>query len=179
MTPLLADLASWWLQAGLLLGAGLVLPALVRLRDPGMRLRLGQVLLAAAILLPLVQPSVPVGGTSVRPEEAKLSLTVFVTAEPTPAMVSFETLVLSLLAAGATLRLGWLRPAIVLPERFGALEPTEQEAVACHELLHVVRRDSWAVLLEEGARVLLRAQPAAWGVLSGISLASRPSTAPW
>ena len=26
MTPLLVDLASWWLQAGLLLGAGLVLP---------------------------------------------------------------------------------------------------------------------------------------------------------
>lgn len=223
MTPLLADLASWWLQAGLLLGAGLVLPALVRLRDPGTRLRLGQILLAAAILLPLVQPSAPVGGTSGRPEEAKLSLAVFVTAEPTPAMVSFETLVLSLLAAGATLRLGWLavgllrlrtlrrrarplsplppsvaaaaertgaraellvspevgspvtlgwlRPAVVLPERFGALDPAEQEAVACHELLHVVRRDSWAVLLEEGARVLLWAQPAAWGILSGISLA--------
>ena len=42
--------------------------------------------------------------------------------------------------------------------------------MACHELLHVKRRDSWAVLLEEGARALLWAQPAAWGVLSGISL---------
>ena len=31
MTPLLVDLASWWIQAGLLLGAGLVLPALVGL----------------------------------------------------------------------------------------------------------------------------------------------------
>lgn len=223
MTPLLADLASWWLQAGLLLGAGLVLPALVRLRDPGTRLRLGQVLLAAAILLPLVQPSVPAGGMGGRPEEARLSLAVFVTAEPTPAMASFEMLVLALLAAGTTLRLGWLavgllrlrtlrrrarplsplplpvaaaaartgaraeflvspevgspvtlgwlRPAVVLPERFGALDPAEQEAVACHELLHVGRRDSWAVLLEEGARALLWAQPAAWGVLSGISLA--------
>ena len=37
MTPLLADLASWWLQAGLLLGAGLVLPPLLRLRDPAVR----------------------------------------------------------------------------------------------------------------------------------------------
>lgn len=50
------------------------------------------------------------------------------------------------------------------------LEIAEQEAVACHELLHVKRRDSWALLLEEGARALLWAQPAAWGVLSSISL---------
>ena len=51
MTPLLADLASWWLQAGLLLGAGLLLPPLLRLRHPGARLRLGQALLFAALLL--------------------------------------------------------------------------------------------------------------------------------
>ena len=35
MTPLLVDLASWWIQSGLLLGAGLVLPALVRLPGAG------------------------------------------------------------------------------------------------------------------------------------------------
>jgi TonB family protein len=66
--------------------------------------------------------------------------------------------------------LGWLRPAILLPEAFRSLGAAEQEAVACHELLHVKRRDSWAVLFEEGARALLWAQPAAWGVLSSISL---------
>ncbi len=222
MTPLLADLASWWLQAGLLLGAGLVLPSLVRLRDPDVRLRLGQLLVAAALLVPLVQPAGPSGEAAGPAGEATLSLSLLVTANPSPAMVSAETLVVALLAAGAALRLGWLgaglcrlralrrrahplsplppavvaaesrtgataevlvspevaspvtlgwlRPAILLPEGFGSLGAAEQEAVACHELLHVRRRDSWAVLLEEGARALLWAQPAAWGVLSGISL---------
>jgi TonB family protein len=222
MTPLLADLASWWLQAGLLLGAGLVLPSLVRLRDPDARLRLGQLLVAAALLVPLVQPAGPSGEAVGPAAEANLSLSLLVTANPSPAMVSVETLVVALLAAGATLRLGWLgaglcrlralrrrahplsplppavaaaesrtgttaevlvstevaspvtlgwfRPAILLPEGFSSLGAAEQEAVACHELLHVRRRDSWAVLLEEGARALLWAQPAAWGVLSGISL---------
>jgi TonB family protein len=60
---------------------------------------------------------------------------------------------------------------VLFPECFAGLDAAEQEAVACHELLHVRRRDSWAVLLEEGARALLWAQPAAWGVLSDISLA--------
>lgn len=60
---------------------------------------------------------------------------------------------------------------MILPKHFDALEASEQEAVACHELLHVKRRDSWAVLLEELARALFWSQPAAWGLLSGISLA--------
>lgn len=222
MTPLLADLASWWLQAGLLLGAGLVLPALVRLRDPDVRLRLGQLLVAAALLIPLAQPAGSSAGAGGPAREATLSLSILVTANPSPEMVSAEALVVAVLAAGAALRLGWLgaglcrlralrkrarplsplppavaaaesrtgataeilvspevaspitlgwlRPAILLPEGFRSLGTAEQEAVACHELLHVRRRDSWAVLLEEGARALLWAQPAAWGVLSGVSL---------
>ena len=222
MTPLLADLASWWLQAGLLLGAGLVLPFAVRLRDPGVRLRLGQLLLATAILLPLLQP-VPASETdgATGPGQA-FSLAILVTGEPTATAISVETAVLALLVAGAALRLAWLgiglrrlgalrrrsrpiaslprpvasamarigttaeilvspdiaspvalgwrRPAILLPENFALLQEAEQEAVACHELLHVRRRDSWALLLEEGARALLWAQPAAWAVLSGIAL---------
>lgn len=222
MTPLLVDLASWWLQAGLLLGAGLVLPGLVRLRDPGMRLRLGQLLLAVAVLLPLLQPRAGSQPGGVSGSGPVFSLAILVTGEPTPAAVSIETAVLALLAAGAAFRLvwlgigllrlrslrrraiplvslpapvasaiartnataeilvssevaspvtlGWLRPAVLLPESFMRLEIAEQEAVACHELLHVKRRDSWALLLEEGARALLWAQPAAWGVLSSISL---------
>ena len=222
MTPLLVDLASWWLQAGLLLGAGLVLPGLVRLRDPGMRLRLGQLLLAIAILLPLLQPRAGSEAGGVPGTGPVFSLAILVTGKPPVAAASVETAVLVLLATGAALRLawlgagllrlrslrrrsrplaplptpiasaiartgataeilvspeiaspvtlGWLRPAVLLPESFALLEEAEQEAVACHELLHVKRRDSWALLLEEGARALLWAQPAAWGVLSGISL---------
>jgi TonB family protein len=222
MTPLLVDLASWWLQAGLLLGAGLVLPGLVRLRDPGMRLRLGQLLLAIAILLPLLQPRIFSQADGIPGPGPVFSLAILVTGKPPVAAASVETVVLVLLATGAVLRLawlgagllrlrslrrrsrpltplplpitsaiartgataeilvspevaspltlGWFRPAILLPESFTLLEEAEQEAVACHELLHVKRRDSWALLLEEGARALLWAQPAAWGVLSGISL---------
>jgi TonB family protein len=223
MTPLLVDLASWWLQAGLLLGAGLVLPGAVRLRDPGVRLRLGQLLLAAAILLPLLQPRPASEAVGIAGAGPVFSLAILVTGEPSIAAASVEAAVLVLLAAGAALRLawlgagllrlrtlrrrsrplaplppwitsaiartgttadilvsrevaspltlGWLRPAILLPEGFARLDVVEQEAVACHELLHVKRRDSWSLLLEEGARALLWAQPAAWGVLSGISLA--------
>jgi TonB family protein len=222
MTPLLVDLASWWLQAGLLLGAGLVMPGLVRLRDPSARLRLGQLLLAAAILLPLLQPRSGPEADGIARTGLAFSLAILVTGEPSVPAASIEKLVLVLLAAGATLQLawlgagllrlrslrrrslplaplprpiasaiartgttaevlvspevaspltlGWLRPVILLPESFVRLEDAEQEAVACHELLHVKRRDSWALLLEEGARAILWAQPAAWGVLSGISL---------
>ena len=223
MTPLLVDLASWWIQAGLLLGAGLVLPALVRLRDPGIRLRLGQLLVATALLLPLVQPGAVPGSEGAAGSVPAFSLSILVTGDEPVGPFSLETAVLSFLAAGAALRfawlvagllrlralrrrsrplcprppaftaasartgaaaevlvsrevaspvtLGWLRPAVLLPEGFEALDAAEQEAVACHELLHVRRRDAWSVLLEEGARALLWAQPAAWGVLSGISLA--------
>lgn len=223
MTPLLADLASWWLQSGLLLGAALLVPAAVRLRDPAARLRIAQAALLAAFALPFVQPPRPAdgaGGASIR---TAFSLVVPVEPGTTAGAPSLETAVLAALSAGALLRLGWLgagllslralrrrarplapvpasvvsaeertgacaellvssevaspvaigwrRPAVILPERFAALGASEQEAVACHELLHVKRRDSRAVLLEELARALLWSQPAAWGLLSGISLA--------
>ncbi len=223
MTPLLADLASWWLQSGLLLGAALLVPAAVRLRDPAARLRIAQAALLAALALPFVQPPRPAdgaGGASIR---TAFSLVVPVEPGTTAGAPSLETAVLAALSAGALLRLGWLgagllslralrrrarplapvpasvvsaeertgacaellvssevaspvaigwrRPAVILPERFAALGASEQEAVACHELLHVKRRDSRAVLLEELARALLWSQPAAWGLLSGISLA--------
>lgn len=223
MTPLLADLASWWLQGALLLGAGLFLPGLVRLRDPAARLRLGQLLLAAALLLPLVRPGPTPGSADTDGPLPVFSHALLVTGERTAASASVETAILALLAGGALLRLawlgigflrlrslrrrstpleplppaiasaiartgttaeilvsrevaspvtlGWLRPAVLFPGGFAGLDASEQEAVACHELLHVKRRDSWAVLFEEGARALLWAQPAAWGVLSDISLA--------
>jgi TonB family protein len=223
MTPLLADLASWWLQSGLLLGAALLVPVAVRLRDPAARLRIAQAALLAALALPFVQPPRPAdgaGGASIR---TAFSLVVPVEPGTTAGAPSLETAVLAALSAGALLRLGWLgagllslrtlrrrarplspvpasvvsaeertgacaeilvssevaspvaigwrRPAVILPERFAALGASEQEAVACHELLHVKRRDSRAVLLEELARALLWSQPAAWRLLSGISLA--------
>jgi D-alanyl-D-alanine endopeptidase (penicillin-binding protein 7) len=51
-----ADLIAYTLQTALLVGAGLLLPSLVRLRDPGARLACWQGLLLAVLVLPLVQP---------------------------------------------------------------------------------------------------------------------------
>ena len=57
---------------------------------------------------------------------------------------------------------GLRRPVILLPERFFAMDATAQRTVACHELLHVARRDwSW-ILVEEVARALFWFHPAVW-----------------
>jgi TonB family protein len=66
---------------------------------------------------------------------------------------------------------GTRRPVVLVPKDFTSLPPLEQEAMACHEFLHVARRDGWAVLIEEFARALLWHQPAAWAVLSRVALA--------
>ena len=55
---------------------------------------------------------------------------------------------------------GWRKPTILLPEEFLKMEPQLQGAIACHELLHVRRRD-WAMhLLEEAIRVASWFHPA-------------------
>ena len=45
-----------------------------------------------------------------------------------------------------------------------------QEAIACHELLHVSRRDWIAALVEEGIRTLLWFHPAIWWLIDRIQL---------
>jgi TonB family protein len=66
---------------------------------------------------------------------------------------------------------GWLRPSILLPERVNRLPADLREAIACHELVHVRRRDWLFVLAEEAIRGLLWFHPAIWFVLSRIQLA--------
>jgi beta-lactamase regulating signal transducer with metallopeptidase domain len=49
---------------------------------------------------------------------------------------------------------GLRHPIVLLPEGFFAMDPEAQRTVACHELLHVARRDwSW-IVVEEMARAL-------------------------
>lgn len=55
-TAFAADLTAYVLQSSLILGVGLLLPVLFRLRDARAALLYGQGLLAAVLLLPLVQP---------------------------------------------------------------------------------------------------------------------------
>jgi outer membrane biosynthesis protein TonB len=66
---------------------------------------------------------------------------------------------------------GWLRPSILLPTRVLALPPALREPIACHELVHVNRRDWLFVLAEEFLRSALWFHPAIWFVLSRIQLA--------
>ena len=58
---------------------------------------------------------------------------------------------------------GLVAPVVLLPERFASLDPRLQSAIACHELLHVRRRD-WAHHLgEEVLRAVFWFHPAiAW-----------------
>ncbi len=57
---------------------------------------------------------------------------------------------------------GLRHPVILLPEGFFAMDSKAQRTVACHELLHVARRDwSW-ILVEEVARALFWFHPAVW-----------------
>ena len=66
---------------------------------------------------------------------------------------------------------GWRHPTILLPRRVEALPAALREAIACHELVHVRRRDWLFVLGEELVRCLLWFHPAVWFVLSRIQLA--------
>lgn len=66
---------------------------------------------------------------------------------------------------------GWLRPSILLPARFQEFAPAIREAIACHELVHVRRRDWLFVIGEEFIRGVFWFHPAIWFVLSRIQLA--------
>jgi TonB family protein len=65
---------------------------------------------------------------------------------------------------------GIRRPIILLPTRFLDLELPVQEAIACHELLHVRRRDWIFTVFEEAVRSVLWFHPAVWWLLGQIQL---------
>lgn len=66
---------------------------------------------------------------------------------------------------------GWRRPVILLPSKTLRLAAELREAIQCHELIHVRRRDWLFVVTEALLRGLLWFQPAIWFVLSRIQLA--------
>lgn len=65
---------------------------------------------------------------------------------------------------------GWARPIVMVPLSFNGLSADEQEGVACHELLHIYRRDWPVALAEEIVRALLWFHPAVWLLLPRIAL---------
>lgn len=125
-TTFAADLAAYVLQSSLILGVGLLLPVLFRLRDARAALLYGQGLLVALLLLPLLQPE---------PVRATFSGEMTVTGEWLGQLAetggsSSGNLLLGVIGLGVLLRLAWLglglltlrswrrgaRPALLAPE---------------------------------------------------------------
>jgi TonB family protein len=65
---------------------------------------------------------------------------------------------------------GWLDPAVVLPAPFEQMDESYQRAIACHELLHVARRDWLLNLLEELVLTVFWFHPAIWWTIRTIRL---------
>lgn len=66
---------------------------------------------------------------------------------------------------------GARRPVILLPARFPTLDPHTREAILCHELLHVRRRDWLFTVAEELIRAAWWFHPAVWWLLGQVQLA--------
>jgi TonB family protein len=61
---------------------------------------------------------------------------------------------------------GFLRPLILLPKSFLEMTDESQNSVACHELLHVRRKDWPLTILEEVLASFLWFQPAVWWIVA-------------
>jgi TonB family protein len=70
---------------------------------------------------------------------------------------------------------GFWRPVVLLPRSFGTLDEATREAILCHEILHVRRKDWLFTLAEELVRTGLWFHPAIWWVLGEIQLAREQS----
>ena len=74
-------------------------------------------------------------------------------------------------AISSPVTFGFLRPAVLLPANFAALDAPMQDAILCHEILHVRRRDWLFTLAEELVRGVFWFHPAIWWLLGEIGLA--------
>src|SRR5215510_11783762 len=66
---------------------------------------------------------------------------------------------------------GFFRPVVLLPESFVSLDADAQCGIACHELLHVRRRDWLTTVVEEVIAALFWFHPAFWWLLAQARLA--------
>jgi bla regulator protein blaR1 len=65
---------------------------------------------------------------------------------------------------------GVRHPIVILPPAVLTMDVRVQEAIACHELLHVRRRDWLWEILEEGVRTVFWFHPAVWWLIGRIQL---------
>lgn len=70
---------------------------------------------------------------------------------------------------------GLVTPVVILPRSFPTMSEACREAVLCHELLHVRRRDWLLAIIEEVIRTAFWFHPAVWWLLSRIHLAREQS----
>lgn len=122
----------------------------------GVAIRLGWLLLGAARLRRLRRGSVPV---DLGPEIAELCLDLAPEAE-----------VRASPAVRQPVTFGFRRPVILVPERLLSMPVDQRRAVACHELLHVRRRDWVWILVEEHARAVFWFHPGVWWLLEQIQI---------
>lgn len=66
---------------------------------------------------------------------------------------------------------GMSHPVVLLPGKFLELEPSMQEAILCHETIHVERHDWAFTVAEELVRAIFWFHPAIWWLLGEIQLA--------
>jgi TonB family protein len=66
---------------------------------------------------------------------------------------------------------GFFRPVVLLPASFVSLDAEAQCGIACHELVHVRRRDWLMTVLEELVAALFWFHPAVWWLLAQARLA--------
>jgi len=66
---------------------------------------------------------------------------------------------------------GVRRPVVLLPARFPEFDAPMREAILCHEILHVRRRDWLFAVAEELVRAVFWFHPAIWWLLGEIGLA--------
>lgn len=88
---------------------------------------------------------------------------------PAGSMAGAELRISSLVSGPVTF--GFFRPIVLLPANFEGLTSGQQDAILCHELMHVRRRDWLWMLGEELVRTVLWFHPAVWWLTSEIRLA--------
>lgn len=217
------NLITYNLQVGCLVFLAGALTWLLRLRHPRVLLCYWQLVLLAALLLPLIQPwrrqQIVIFTAG---EALPLPSVPSVTQVPTAAEPAFSPLQIAvpLLLTGMVVRTLWLaagflrlarlrrrsrflsplpeavrrmrekvgvfpvfriseevpspvtygivEPTVLLQSDFKELDSASQEALACHELLHVRRRDWLFTVAEEFIRIVFWFHPAIWWLLERI-----------
>lgn len=72
---------------------------------------------------------------------------------------------------GGPVTFGFRNAVVLLPANFAGMDEAARDAVLCHEILHVRRRDWLFTIAEELVRAALWFHPAIWWTLSEIQLA--------